>query len=66
MQIKVNGTLQEHPDGISGRELLDRIDWTAATLVAEVNGQIVRRDAFLALELHDGDELELVTVVGGG
>lgn len=66
MQIRINGTLHEHPAGISGAQLLEAIDWTAATLVAEVNGRIVRRDEFLALELHDGDELELVTVVGGG
>jgi thiamine biosynthesis protein ThiS len=66
MRIKVNGQFQEHPDGIDGRELLTRIDWTYATLVAEVNGRIVRKDEFLALALADGDELELVTLVGGG
>jgi thiamine biosynthesis protein ThiS len=66
MQIKVNGHLQEHPDGTTGQELLDRIDWTYATLVAEVNGRIVRKDEFLTLLLHDGDNLELVTLVGGG
>lgn len=66
MRLKVNGQAQEHPDGISGQELLDRIDWTYATLVAEVNGRIVRKDEFLTLALNDGDELELVTLVGGG
>lgn len=66
MQLKVNGQLQEHPAAINGQELLDRIDWTYATLVAEVNGRIVRKEEFLTLQLNDGDELELVTLVGGG
>ena len=66
MRLTINGNIQEHPDGITGAELLERIDWTVATLVAEVNGSIVRRAEFLGLELHDGDQLELVTVVGGG
>lgn len=66
MRLRINGQWQEHPDGLAGQELLDRIDWTYATLVAEVNGRIVRKDEFLALSLNDGDELELVTLVGGG
>jgi thiamine biosynthesis protein ThiS len=66
VRLRVNGAEQEYADGLCGRQLLEAIDWTAATLVAEVNGRIVRRDEFLALELRDGDELELVTVVGGG
>jgi thiamine biosynthesis protein ThiS len=66
MQLKVNGAMQDHPPGIDGAELLTRIDWTSATLVAEVNGRIVKRDEFLTLLLRDGDEIELVTIVGGG
>jgi thiamine biosynthesis protein ThiS len=66
MQIKVNGTPQEVADDCTGAQLLAQLDWTAATLVAEVNGRIVRRDEFVALTLAPGDELELVTVVGGG
>lgn len=66
MQLTVNGVGQDHPEGLRGAQLLERIDWTAATLVAEVNGAIVRRAEFLELELHGGDVIELVTVVGGG
>jgi sulfur carrier protein len=35
-------------------------------VVAEVNGEIVRRDAQAAHPLTDGDHVELVRFVGGG
>jgi len=66
MQLRINGQLQEHPDNLCGRELLERIDWNYATLVAEVNGRIVTKADFLVLAIQDGDEMELVTLVGGG
>jgi thiamine biosynthesis protein ThiS len=66
MEVKVNGKVLTLADGTTGAGLLHEVDFNAATLVAEVNGEIVRKADFLGLELHEGDSLELVTLVGGG
>ena len=46
--------------------LLDVLGINHATVVAEVNGQIVKRGEFDTTELADGQRLELVRFVGGG
>jgi thiamine biosynthesis protein ThiS len=66
MQILVNGKSLEFDSPPSGAELLARLNVVPATVVAELNGEIIKREEFLAQTLADGDVLELVTVVGGG
>jgi len=66
MQILVNGKQMEFDSPPSGSDLLARLNIVPATVVAELNGEIIKREEFLARMLADGDVLELVTVVGGG
>lgn len=66
MNLTVNGKQLEQPDGVTGQALLAALDWTAATLVVEVNGDLVHKADFLTRELKAGDVVELVTLVGGG
>jgi sulfur carrier protein len=66
MQITVNGRRLEFDSPPSGAELLAHLNVTPATVVAELNGEIIKRERFLQQKLADGDLLELVTVVGGG
>jgi sulfur carrier protein len=66
LTLTVNGKQCRLPAPLSGAALLAELDINASTLVVELNGSIVRREDFLALELQDGDVLELVTIVGGG
>lgn len=66
MTVKVNGKFHELPHGSTGAGLLAALGIPASTTVAEVNGAIVPREAFLALALIEGDVVELVTIVGGG
>jgi len=66
MQITVNGKQLEYADPPAGAQLLDDLKITPFTVVAELNGEIVKREEFLELTLKDGYVLELVTVVGGG
>jgi sulfur carrier protein len=35
-------------------------------IAVEVNGEILPRDQFAACTLHDGDQVEIVRMVGGG
>lgn len=66
MKLTVNARELEFPTAPSGSELLVALDITPATVVAELNGRIIKRGEFLTRQLADGDVLELVTVVGGG
>lgn len=46
--------------------LLELLHLDPKMVVAEVNGDIVKRDALSARVLSDGDTIELVKFVGGG
>jgi len=48
------------------KNLLDVLKVDQATVVAEVNGQIVPRNGFENAILKDGYKIELVRFVGGG
>jgi len=47
-------------------ELLEQLKIEAATVVAEVDGQIVKREKFSQTKLHKGQSIELVRFVPGG
>ena len=47
-------------------ELLRQMDITEATVVAEVDGQIVDRAKFKDTKLRAGQTIELIRFVGGG
>ncbi len=67
--LTVNGAARAFPpDGFppTVAALLAELGLEASMVVAEVNGEIVRRDAYAAHPLADGDTVELVRFVGGG
>ena len=67
--LKVNGVEKQFGDGgLPGTlvELLDYLNVNAATVVAEVDGRIIRREEFGRTELSDGQTIELVRLMGGG
>ena len=66
MQIKINGQWAEHPDGLTVTELLGSLEFDARRVAVERNTVIVRRKTFDQTALVDKDELEIVTLVGGG
>ena len=67
--LKINGQEREFPEGdMPGTlsELLVRLDINEATVVAEIDGQIVQRKDFGGFEIKVGSNIELVRFVGGG
>ena len=67
--LKINGVEKEFPAGqppSTVAELLEQLDIKAATVVAEVDGQIVERKKFTETKLRNGQSIELVRFVGGG
>ncbi len=66
MQIIVNGQPRTATDGITVAGLLDELNLTAKPVAVEVNLELVPRQQHVQHVLHDGDRLEIVTLVGGG
>ena len=68
MTLKVNAVLSnEYTDGMSIQDLLDYSNVEAVPwLVVSVNGVFVDRNNFKYHTLHDGDEVEMIYVRGGG
>ena len=47
-------------------ELVDELGLAGATVVAEVDGAIIRPEAFATTPLEEGQTIELVKFMGGG
>jgi sulfur carrier protein len=66
MTLKLNGEKKEIRDGLSVAGLLDVLKIQPARVAVEVNLSIIKKDAYTGHVLHDGDEVEIVSFVGGG
>ena len=66
--LRINGAEKEFPDGIPATvdDLLEQIGIDQATVVAEVDGQVVEREKFSQTHLKQGQSIELVRFVPGG
>jgi len=82
MKLTINGEVREVPADVPGdlprqpaadaprqltlSALLTHLELTAARVAVERNREIVPRDQWEATQIHDGDKLEIVHLVGGG
>ena len=67
--LKINGVEKEFADGqlpATLAQVLKHLGVEAATVVAEVGGQIIERDKFAETMLRKGQSIELVRFVPGG
>jgi thiamine biosynthesis protein ThiS len=66
--LRINGEDRTFPEGIPATlaDLLDRLNITGSAVVAELDGTIVKRDAFATTALKAGQTVELIRFVGGG
>jgi len=65
MNIKVNGEARDVADGITLRQLVQQFNLVPEKVAIELNRRLVRSDRY-DQALKDGDEVEIVTFVGGG
>jgi len=65
MRLKVNGQERELLDGSDILALLAQHELTPDKVAVELNGRLVRAAQY-DTRLQDGDEIEIVTFVGGG
>ena len=65
MTIKVNGQDRDVPAGTSVRQLIEQHNLTPQKVAVELNRRLIRSEKYETV-LNDGDEVEIVTFVGGG
>ncbi len=66
LRLKVNGEERVVAAPATVRSLLAELHVDDRHVAVERNRELVRKAEFDATELCDGDELEVVTLVGGG
>ena len=66
MEISVNGTRHELPDGANVNDALDVLGIAIKGIAVERNLEIVPKAQYASTVLQEGDRLEIVTLVGGG
>ena len=66
MRISLNGDAHELAGPLTVTELLAHLDIDARRVAVEHNLVVLKRDAFAATMVREGDEIEIVNFVGGG
>jgi len=66
LTVKVNGEALRLPAGASIARLLEELRVSTPRVAVERNREIVPKAAYTTTALAEGDELEVVELVGGG
>ncbi len=66
MELVINGERSAWPGGTTVASVVQRLVAAGAAYAVEVNKQLVPRRSHDQHELHEGDEIEIVVLVGGG
>ena len=66
MQVRVNGEQRDVPESVTVAGLLETLKLEATQVAVEVNQEVVRRVRHAQVHLAPGDDVEIVTFVGGG
>ena len=66
LEITVNGQAVSLPEPMTVEQVLDTVEVPPNYLAVEVNAEVVPREQYASRMIQPGDELEVVTLVGGG
>jgi thiamine biosynthesis protein ThiS len=66
MKVKINGEVQEIPDGLNVRAMLDHLAMTGTRVAIERNLEILPRSEWTGTQVQINDSFEIVHFVGGG
>ncbi len=66
IKVTVNGEPVETETEMTIKRLLESVDVPPNYLAVEVNQEVVPREEHETQLVNDGDEIEVVTLVGGG
>jgi thiamine biosynthesis protein ThiS len=66
MKLNVNGQERTVQPGATMETLLEQMELSPRRVAVERNRELLPRKLYDQTELADGDEIEIVTLVGGG
>ena len=66
MQVVVNGTREDVDEGSTVAALLERLHLAPLRVAVEINEDLVPRRTYGETVVQAGDQIEIVTFVGGG
>ncbi len=66
MKIVVNGEQREADEPLTVAQLLATLQLRSEQVAVEINLKILDREDFLTWNLHDGDKVEVLSLIGGG
>nr|YP_008965765.1 thiamine biosynthesis protein [Porphyridium purpureum]ATJ02958.1 thiamine biosynthesis protein [Porphyridium purpureum]BAO23741.1 thiamine biosynthesis protein [Porphyridium purpureum] len=66
IRIKLNGEFFSCSTNFSIANLIDYLDFQSEKVILEHNSKLVHSNEFHQSFLKDGDNVEIVTIVGGG
>jgi thiamine biosynthesis protein ThiS len=66
MMVEINGEPRQFKDVLTLAALVESLGMKPDRVAVERNREIVPRDQWLATQLAEGDQLEIVHFVGGG
>ncbi len=66
LELVVNGETRRVDAGSTVQSLVDALGLAGRRVAVERNRELVKRDAWAATPLADGDQVEILHFVGGG
>ena len=66
IEVTVNGESLSVPNGTTVLALLERLNVRSQQVAVEVNSELVKKARHAEHQLRVGDQVEIVTFVGGG
>jgi sulfur carrier protein len=66
VEVTVNGSVKEIPDGLSVKDLVAHLGLSGGPVAVEINREIVPRADHGTRAVATGDAIEIVHFVGGG
>ena len=66
MQISLNGKPHAIENSTTLAQIIEEFSKNNKHIIAELNGTIIKSQTWQATAVKNGDQLELVSIVGGG
>ena len=66
MQVRLNGEQRDVPEAVTVAALLETLKIEATAVAVEVNQEVVRRVRHAEVRISPGEDVAIVTFVGGG
>lgn len=64
--IRLNGEERPWPEAMTVAQLLEQLEIDTRMVAVEHNRSVVKRAQYAATTINEGDEVEIVSFVGGG